>query len=375
MNDTVELIENGRALAIPAIAARFHAVWLRDNALEADVRDPRNGQRLVTLADWPEDPNIGAARIEAGTLIVRFADETVERRWAIAWLAAHAYDHDSSREPGWTGAEITRWDAALGDDLPTADFAAICGHGAALRAMLAHVARLGFVRLTGVPAEPGVPVRIADLFGHVRTTNYGAVFDVRAEAQPENLAYTRLGLQAHTDNPYRDPTPGVQILASLVNEAQGGETLLIDGFAVAARIAREAPADFALLTRYPARFAYAGGRDVRLAAKFPLIELGADGELRAVRFNNRSAAPLVDLPFADMPGYYRAMRRLAATIEDPALAVRFRLDASTAIVFDNLRILHARTAITGAGLRHLQGCYVDRDGLHSKLAVLADCID
>lgn len=375
MNEAVQIVDDGRAVAIAVLRSRFHAVWLRDNALEADVRDPRNGQRLVTLADWPADPRLAAARIEAEALVVRVADEAAERRWPIAWLAAHAYDRDLAREPGWTGPEVTRWDVALAQDLPTADFAAVSVDPAARRAMLAHVARLGFVRLTGVPCEPGVPLAIAALFGHVRQTNYGAVFDVRAEAEPENLAYTRLGLQAHTDNPYRDPTPGVQILASLVNAAEGGESVLIDGFSVAARLAAEAPADFALLTRYPARFAYAGARDVRLESKFPPIELGADGELRAIRFNNRSSAPARDVPYARMPEWYRAMRHLAATIEDPALGVRFRLDAGTAIVFDNLRILHARTAITGAGLRHLQGCYVDRDGLLSTLAVLSDCFD
>lgn len=372
MSDAVRIVDTGRALAIEALGARFHAVWLRDNALESDVRDPRNGQRLITLADWPADPLIIAARVEDDTLVVRFAYEAAERRWPIAWLARHVYDRDHPREPGWTGPGVTRWDAALAQDLPTSDFAAVSADPAARRAMLAHVARFGFVRLTGTPTEPGVPLTIAALFGHVRTTNYGAVFDVRAEASPENLAYTRLGLQAHTDNPYRDPTPGVQILASLVNAAEGGESVLIDGFSVAARLAGE---HFALLTRYPARFAYAGARDVRLEAKFPVIELGADGELRAVRFNNRSFAPLVDVPYDRVPAWYAALRRLNAAVEDPAFAVRFRLDPGTAIVFDNLRILHARTAITGAGLRHLQGCYVDRDGLFSRLAVLSDCID
>jgi gamma-butyrobetaine dioxygenase len=38
--------------------------------------------------------------------------------------------------------------------------------------------------------------------------------------------------------------------------------------------------------------------------------------------------------------------------------------------FDNTRILHARTAFTAAGERHLQGCYADLDGLESTLEVL-----
>ena len=43
-------------------------------------------------------------------------------------------------------------------------------------------------------------------------------------------------------------------------------------------------------------------------------------------------------------------------------------------VFDNTRVLHARTAFSMSPRptgRHLQGCYADLDGLASTLAVLA----
>ncbi|EMV9186483.1 TauD/TfdA family dioxygenase, partial [Escherichia coli] len=39
--------------------------------------------------------------------------------------------------------------------------------------------------------------------------------------------------------------------------------------------------------------------------------------------------------------------------------------------FDNRRTLHARTAFDPAsGERHLQGCYIDRDELLSRILVL-----
>ena len=43
------------------------------------------------------------------------------------------------------------------------------------------------------------------LIGRVLETNYGLTFDVRSLPQPENLAYSDLGLGLHTDNPYREP--------------------------------------------------------------------------------------------------------------------------------------------------------------------------
>ncbi len=153
---------------------------------------------------------------------------------------------------------------------------------------------------------------------------------------------------------------------------EGGESIVIDGYTAAERLWAETPRGFELLSRYCARFEYAGARGVRLRSKRPIIELGADGELIAVRFNNRSAAAFTDIPYDDMADYYAAYRRLAELIEDPTLAVRFRLTPGELFIVDNLRVLHARSPITSGGERWLQGCYADIDGLLSTLAVLEE---
>ena len=135
---------------------------------------------------------------------------------------------------------------------------------------------------------------------------------------------------------------------------------------------RERPQDFALLAGHCARFEYAGASGVCLRAKRPMIELGPDGELLAVRFNNRSMAPLSDVPFDVMPAFYAAYRRLAEIIADPANEVVFRLAPGELFIVDNTRVLHARKAFSGTGSRWLQGCYADKDGLLSTLAALGD---
>ncbi len=263
-----------------------------------------------------------------------------------------------------------RWDRGLDVEALAADRAAIARDPRALCRWLGFVRSHGFALLRGVPVESGALCAVAELFGYVRETNYGRWFEVRAEVDPNNLAYTNLGLQAHTDNPYRDPVPGLQLLACLRNAVEGGESMVVDGFRIAAILQAENPRAFDLLSRHCARFAYAGSQGVRLAAKKPIIELGADGELVAIRFNNRSAAPLVDVPYDDMAEYYAAYRRFAELVEDPAFSVRFRLQPGELFIVDNTRILHARTAFSGTGSRWLQGCYADRDGLLSTLAAL-----
>jgi gamma-butyrobetaine dioxygenase len=101
-----------------------------------------------------------------------------------------------------------------------------------------------------------------------------------------------------------------------------------------------------------------------------MIELAPDGELIGVRFNNRSAAAITDVPFDQMETYYDAYRRMGEIIDDPAMEVSFRLEPGESFLVDNRRVLHARKGYAGAGKRWLQGCYADMDALYSKLAVL-----
>jgi alpha-ketoglutarate-dependent taurine dioxygenase len=58
-------------------------------------------------------------------------------------------------------------------------------------------------------------------------------------------------------------------------------------------------------------------------------------------------------------------------LESPEWQLRFKLDPGDLFIVDNLRMLHGRTAFSGAGQRHLQGCYADTDALRSRLAVLS----
>lgn len=372
----VERLDEGAALRLTwddGKAARFHAIWLRDNSPDPLTRAPGNGQRLITLLDIPAGARVAAARISGPDgLTLHFEPEDREVTYSGHWLRAHIYDTPQPDGRGWTGPEIESWGQALSRDIPTVSYAAASGDRAALGGWLHAVRRYGFAVLTGLPIESGSVCRAAELFGHVRETNYGRWFEVRSEIDPVNLAYTGLGLQAHTDNPYRDPVPTLQLLACLENSAAGGESIVVDGFRAVELLRQEAPDSFDMLAGHCARFEFAGTADVALRARRPMIELAPDGELIGVRFNNRSAAPFVDIPFDDMAAYYAAYRRLAEIIERPELRVRFKLAPGDMFIVDNTRVMHAREAFSGAGTRWLQGCYADRDGLLSTLAVIEE---
>ena len=368
------LLNAGKAIeiAIDGAPRRFHALWLRDNARDDKTRSSGNGQRLITILDIPAETRISEASASNGSVSLRFEPEGRTIDFDVRWLAANAYDARGQQPQGWTGPEIERWDARLQTRVPSAAWGDVTSDRRALGRWLAAVGRYGFAVMTDTPAESGTLCKVAELFGYVRETNYGRWFEVRAEVNPSNLAYTNLGLQAHTDNPYRDPVPTLQILACLENSVDGGDSIVVDGFKIAERLRAEDPDGFALLSRHCARFAYEGASGVRLRSKRPMIELGPDGELIAVRFNNRSAAAFTDIPYDNMEAYYTAYRRFASLIEDPSMQVTFKLKPGELFIVDNTRVMHARKAFSGTGHRWLQGCYADKDGLLSTLAAIEE---
>ncbi|MGJ8628977.1 MAG: 2-trimethylaminoethylphosphonate dioxygenase [Sulfitobacter sp.] len=360
----------GLTLIEDGVHTRFHAVWLRDNAWDAATRSAENGQRLIALRDIPKDTVISAATLEGATLTVTFSPEGKTVEYPTGWLLENAYDRAAPIQSGWTKSDVETWDGKLMTRLPVADFRTVKSDPVALRNWLAQVARFGFGKLVNGPIEELALTQVVDLFGYVRETNYGRHFEVRTEVNPTNLAFTGLGLQAHTDNPYRDPVPTVQVLYCLESSASGGESMVVDGFRAAEKLREENEEWFDVLTRFCARFEYAGLGDVLLQSRRPMIELAPDGELIGIRFNNRSTAAITDVPFDKMEIYYAAYRRFAEIIDDPAMEVSFRLEPGESFLVDNRRVLHARKGYSGIGKRWFQGCYADMDSLYSKLAVL-----
>ncbi len=347
---------------------RFHAVWLRDNALDPDTRAPGNGQRLITIHDVPADVAISAAEVNGSTLQVTFSPEDKTVEFPLPWLEANAYDQTAQDGRGWLTPNKETWDSALAT--PSFDWQAVSENLMERCNWLDAISRYGFAKLTGGPARDGALTDQVDLFGYVRETNYGRHFEVRTEVNPTNLAYTGLGLQAHTDNPYRDPVPTLQVLYCIENSAEGGDSTVVDGFRAAERLKQENPDGFALLSGHTARFEYKGSAGVALRSRRPMIELSPDGELIGVRFNNRSSAPFTDIPFDQMEAYYAAYRQFATIIDDPDMAVSFKLEPGESFIVDNTRVMHGRVGYSGSGSRWLQGCYADKDGLLSTLASL-----
>jgi gamma-butyrobetaine dioxygenase len=341
----------------------IHPLWLRERCKDPASIDPKTQQRLQDPSDFDLDVTlVSVSQPLPGTYRVKFSDGheasfSAEEILAEAALTPNSHDCPAPR----------LWDGTLAD-LPRARWRADPGE-AELSSWLEAFLTLGFVIFEGVPAEPGMVLKLGAVFGFTRETNFGALFNVRSTPSANDLAYTSLALDPHTDNPYRAPVPGIQLLHCLVNETSGGLSTLVDGFAVAQALRERHPQAFATLASTPVRFKYIDV-DTELTASAPLIELDLGGDLKAIHFSPRlDFVPL----FARerLEAYYRARQLFDHRLRAPDFEIRFLLKAGDLVMLDNCRLLHGRTAFDPSeGLRHLQGCYIDGDGPRSLYRVL-----
>ena len=217
-------------------SATFPAVWLRDQC--PGDRDKRTGQRLVDIVDLPEHPVIRNIVCSEEALEIHWTGESRSCVLSIGWLRS-IVDLAPLESLVWTSREASR--------LQWTDYGAVQREDQPRMEWLAALMRDGIAFLKDVPPVEGEVASAARLLGYVMETNYGRIFDVRAIAEPNNLAYTPLGLGVHTDNPYREPVPGYQLLHCLTPAVEGGQSIFVDGFAVAFELRTKMPRHSPLL--------------------------------------------------------------------------------------------------------------------------------
>jgi len=356
--------ENAFALAgADGQTLRIHPLWLRERCTDAASMDSTTGQRLQNPADLAAHPVIESVRQSAdGAYHIRFTDGAHGRFTTATLLAELPHPTDP------TLPAPTPWSAATPPPPPFhwPDLADDAACRCALHAYLTD----GYIIMSGVPSENGAVLDVARRFGFPRETNFGTLFDVRSVPGAIDLAYTALHLDPHTDNPYRHPVPGIQLLHCLVNETEGGLSTLVDGLAVAEFLRADAPDAFHALTRTKVGFRYRDAATEHVAHA-PIIALNTGGQFTAIHHSPRlDFVPL--LPLEELELFYAARRRLDHLLRSDRFERRFRLADGDLMMFDNQRLLHGRTGFDPAsGLRHLQGCYIDSDGPRSLFRVLS----
>lgn len=343
--------------------SRFHYVWLRDNCQQLQHASTRH--RVVETSSIPTDIKAASASVDdEGELRVVWDTDSHESFWSHEWLRAHDYSNGATV----LAPPRTLWDASMASEVPHVSYPELLASTETLLTFLEGFTSCGLGILHNVPCEPGTVLQVAAQFGELRTTSWGAVFDVVSMEDANSVAYTNLPLVTHTDEGYRDPAPSIQLQHFLRADASGGASTLVDGFRIAEDIRRHQPEAFALLSTMVHRFHFADAtaEHENLSS---IIELDGSGTIRAIRYSNHSVTPFL-VPFDQMDAYYAAYRLFGTMRESEQYQLRIPMGAGDLYMVDNRRVLHGRTGFSSGGARHLQSCYIERDELASKLTVL-----
>ena len=195
---------------------------------------------------------------------------------------------------------------------------------------------------------------------------FRSYFDVKSKPDPNDLAYTSLGLAPHTDNPYRNPVPCIQLLHFIESEVTGGLSTLVDGFTVTEKLKNENSDYYKILSSVKVRFKFID-KDVVLEHWAELIQLDENKKLKQVRFSPRlDFVPILEKSELDL--YYKARKKLSAMYNSDKYRIEFKLQPKDLLMMDNYRLLHGRTEFdANEGSRFLQGCYLDFDSTEGKL--------
>jgi len=349
--------------------SRLYSHWLRDHCQMPTSIDVDNGQRLSSVVNIPQETYIEKAyKDEKGNVCVRFQPENHLSVFLQSWLRKNCYDLNLHFDDRSEKQKHLWQKDSFNTGLPFINYESMCNDENVKLNALRLVKNVGFFVLENVPTTEGQVLKVISELGYTRETNYGVLFEVRTEVNPNNLAYTNMGLGSHTDNPYRDPVPTVQLLHCLESSTEGGDSVLVDGFKAATVLRQESKEDFDILTRTWINFRFSDDK-TNLRSRVPMIELNDNNEIVKVRYNNRSI-DTIKLPTNKIRHFYKAYRHWSEIIEREDLKITFKLSEGDLMLLDNTRIMHARTAFSKKGKRHLQGAYTDLDGLYSLLNVL-----
>ena len=345
-------------------AAEYHYIWLRDNCACAHCKHPDAWERLTDNVELNLD--VRPASVEFDDSLTIIWDDGHRTAISGDWLRNNRIGRegrDSRRE------HPVLWDASIAQNPPKIGLDEIKSGDDGLRHWLTMVHDYGFAIVTGVPTEVGAVVQLAERIAHIQETYFGREFQVVSKPDPENLAYTAVKLTSHTDVVNCHNLPGLQFLHCIEFEAEGGESILIDGFEAARRLREHHPEMHDLLATLEIPYVFVDdSHDVRNHQK--VITLDSDRNHTEVRFHS-ALLGAIDLDPNMIEPFYEAWQTFGRILRDLDLEYVFKMEPGDCQVFDNRRVLHARAAFDpNSGPRHLQGTYVERDDFMSRLRVL-----
>ena len=355
----LELKNNKVFFESKGLKKEIHPFWLRERVNGENFVDKSTKQRLFDPTQLQENIKIKDLNLSSDFLNVRFNDGTSTKISVIDIFKEFSNINEIKQ------IEKMKWDSSFSEQ-NTFEFDENLSETDEMYKALINFYQYGFVIFKNVPTKDNFIVKFANSIGSVRRTNFGEFFNVQSKLNPNDLAYTSLNLAPHTDNPYRNPVPCIQILQCIENEVTGGLSTLVDGYTVSEKLKQDFPDYYKILTEVKIRFQFID-QTIVLEDWAEMIKLDESGNFKQVRFSPRlDFVPLIDKEKLEL--FYSARKKLSELYNSENYKIEFKLLPGDLLMMDNYRLLHGRTKYDASeGNRFLQGCYIDYDSTEGRL--------
>ena len=355
----LELKNNKVFFESKGLKKEIHPFWLRERVNGEKFVDKSTQQRLFDPTQLQENIQIKDLSLCNDFLEVNFNDGASTKIAVIDIFKEFSSINEIKQ------IEKIKWDSSFSEQ-NTFEFDENLFETEEMYKALINFYQYGFVIFKNVPTRDNFIVKFANSIGSVRRTNFGEFFNVQSKLNPNDLAYTSLNLAPHTDNPYRNPVPCIQILQCIENEVSGGLSTLVDGYTVSEKLKQEFTDYYKILTEVKIRFQFID-QTIVLEDWAEMIQLDESGNFKQVRFSPRlDFVPLIDKEKLEL--FYSARKKLSELYNSENYKIEFKLLPGDLLMMDNYRLLHGRTKYDASeGNRFLQGCYIDYDSTEGRL--------
>ncbi|AOY84776.2 TauD/TfdA family dioxygenase [Moorena producens JHB] len=337
---------------------RFHYMWLRDNCLCPECRDPNSFQKIYDISEAQSPPKPVSVVEEDDKLTITWQEQPIHQSvFPISWLMAHVHELDT---PAESSNKIILWNKA---DLQKEQTLRHDFHNCDSDVWVNQLFSLGFTILENIQSTKELESLVCSL-GPIYETYYGRFIPVKPIKGTEavDLAYSSVHpLLPHTDFTYLNIGRVLQFLYCVENNASGGESIVVDGYRVARDFRQNHPEYFNTLAETPIHF-----KQFDLHSQYylcninPILKLNQKGEVSEIYFSHKNCKP--NLKFDKVESFYEAYKTFFNYLKSPDYQYCSRLKAGDCLVEQNFRILHGRTAYdANYGTRHLEGVFLDWD--------------
>ncbi|CCE94200.1 Aim17p TDEL_0H03410 [Torulaspora delbrueckii] len=387
----------------------FNNLFLRDSSRSEKSVDPKSGQKLFTTGHLVSDPD--------STVPKQVEISPDSQSVAINWKDGDHYRYSLDFIYKFKGSTFVTdalrntvskhkpvlWDKKTlkghMEDLVSVNYDGFMKNEEQLYKALTTLQKYGLALINNVPKGNEDAVKdICERVGPIRNTIYGETFDVKSNiTTTSNIAYSNLALPLHMDLLYMENVPGFQLLHSINNspDEAGGVNIFVDAFHAARHVREQDAEGYEAMQHVPVNYQYSKDGHCYYQSR-PMIEQYDSNEsntlmgnyeylIKRVYYSPPFQAPFTVGIYEKAPETNTSKGKVTERflfrdfahgiglfdqfINKAENQFKIKLPENTCVIFNNTRILHARTAFKSSD-RWLKGCYLDRDSFKSRLKYL-----